>query len=148
MQDVMTKGDVKDAGLAAAGKQRIEWADANMPVLKAIRERFEKEKPLAGKRIGACLHVTTETANLVRTLKAGGADIVLCASNPLSTQDDVAAALVYEYDIATFAIKGEDKRRTIAIFRRRSITGPTSRWTTVAISFRSCTRTVPISSRT
>jgi adenosylhomocysteinase len=108
MQEVITKGDVKDPGLSAAGKQRIEWADANMPVLRAIRERFEKEKPLAGRRIGACLHVTTETANLVRTLKAGGADVVLCASNPLSTQDDVAAALVYEYDIATFAIKGED----------------------------------------
>ncbi len=108
VQEVITKGDVKDPGLAAAGRQRIEWADANMPVLRAIRERFETEKPLAGRRIGACLHVTTETANLVRTLKAGGADVVLCASNPLSTQDDVAAALVYEYDIATFAIKGED----------------------------------------
>jgi adenosylhomocysteinase len=88
--------------------RRIEWADRNMPVLRAIRERFERERPLAGYRVSACLHVTTETANLMRTLKAGGADVVLCASNPLSTQDDVAAALVEEHDIATYAIKGED----------------------------------------
>src|SRR3954468_10420325 len=100
--------DVKDLALAAEGKRRIEWADRQMPVLAAIRERFEREKPLEGYRISACLHVTTETANLMRTLKAGGADVVLCASNPLSTQDDVAAALVDEYDIATFAIKGEN----------------------------------------
>ena len=100
--------DVKDLALAAEGKRRIEWADRQMPVLAAIRERFEKDQPLAGYRIAACLHVTTETANLMRTLKAGGADVVLCASNPLSTQDDVASALVEEYDISTFAIKGED----------------------------------------
>jgi adenosylhomocysteinase len=100
--------DVKDLALAAEGKRRIEWADRQMPVLAAIRDRFEKEQPLAGYRIAACLHVTTETANLMRTLKAGGADVVLCASNPLSTQDDVAAALVEEYDISCFAIKGED----------------------------------------
>ena len=100
--------DVKDLALAAEGKRRIEWADRQMPVLAAIRERFEQEQPLAGYRISACLHVTTETANLMRTLKAGGADVVLCASNPLSTQDDVAAALVEEYDISVFAIKGED----------------------------------------
>src|SRR5690349_245643 len=100
--------DVKDLALASEGKRRIEWADRQMPVLAAIRERFEQEQPLAGYRISACLHVTTETANLMRTLKAGGADVVLCASNPLSTQDDVAAALVEEYDISTFAIKGED----------------------------------------
>ncbi|MDZ4064602.1 MAG: adenosylhomocysteinase [Coriobacteriia bacterium] len=100
--------EVKDMGLAAAGKARIEWADADMPVLASIRERFEAEKPLAGMRVSACLHVTTETANLMRTLAAGGADIVLCASNPLSTQDDVAAALVQEYGIRTYAIKGED----------------------------------------
>ena len=100
--------DVKDLGLSAAGKARIEWADADMPVLASIRERFEVEKPLEGLRVSACLHVTTETANLMRTLKAGGADIVLCASNPLSTQDDVAAALVSEYGIRTYAIKGED----------------------------------------
>ena len=99
---------VKDLGLAAAGKARIEWADADMPVLASIRERFAEEKPLEGIRIAACLHVTTETANLMRTLAAGGADCVLCASNPLSTQDDVAAALVAEYGIRTYAIKGED----------------------------------------
>ena len=100
--------DVKDLALAAEGVRRIEWADRQMPVLAAIRERFEREQPLSGHRVSACLHVTTETANLMRTLKAGGADVVLCASNPLSTQDDVAAALVDEYDIAVFAIKGED----------------------------------------
>jgi len=100
--------DVKDPALAPEGVRRIEWADRQMPVLAAIRERFEHEQPLAGYRISACLHVTTETANLMRTLKAGGAEIVLCASNPLSTQDDVAAALVDEYDISVFAIKGED----------------------------------------
>ena len=100
--------DVKDLALAPEGVRRIEWADRQMPVLAAIRERFDREQPLAGYRISACLHVTTETANLARTLKAGGADVVLCASNPLSTQDDVAAALVDEYDISVFAIKGED----------------------------------------
>src|SRR4051794_40140939 len=100
--------DVKDLALAEEGIRRIAWADRNMPVLAAIRERFAAEEPLAGCRISACLHVTTETANLMRTLKAGGAEIVLCASNPLSTQDDVAAALVDEYDVAVFAIKGED----------------------------------------
>jgi adenosylhomocysteinase len=100
--------DVKDLGLAPAGVTRIEWADRQMPVLTAIRERFEHERPLDGIRISACLHVTTETANLARTLKAGGADVVLCASNPLSTQDDVAAALVAEYGIPVFAIRGED----------------------------------------
>jgi adenosylhomocysteinase len=100
--------DVKDLALAPEGVRRIWWADRQMPVLRAIRERFEAERPLAGYRVAACLHVTTETANLMRTLQAGGAEIVLCASNPLSTQDDVAAALVEEYDIAVFAIKGED----------------------------------------
>ena len=100
--------DVKDLSLADAGKARIEWADADMPVLASIRERFAAEKPLDGLRISACLHVTTETANLMRTLKAGGAEIVLAASNPLSTQDDVAAALVEHYGISTYAIKGED----------------------------------------
>ncbi len=100
--------DVKDLALAPEGIRRIEWADRQMPVLAAIRERFEQEQPLSGHRVSACLHVTTETANLARTLKAGGADVVLCASNPLSTQDDVAAALVEEYGIAVFAIKGED----------------------------------------
>jgi adenosylhomocysteinase len=100
--------DVKDLGLAPAGVVRVEWADRHMPVLSAIRERFERERPLDGIRISACLHVTTETANLARTLKAGGADVVLCASNPLSTQDDVAAALVAEYGIPVYAIRGED----------------------------------------
>ncbi len=100
--------DVKDLALTPEGVRRIQWADRQMPVLTQIRERFEREKPLSGYRISACLHVTTETANLARTLKAGGADVVLCASNPFSTQDDVAAALVEEYDISVFAIKGED----------------------------------------
>jgi adenosylhomocysteinase len=100
--------DVKDLALAREGVRRIEWADRQMPVLRAIRERFVTDQPLSGYRVSACLHVTTETANLMRTLQAGGADVVLCASNPLSTQDDVAAALVDEYDISTYAIKGED----------------------------------------
>ncbi len=100
--------DVKDLALAAEGARRIEWADRQMPVLAAIRARFEVEQPLSGYRVSACLHVTTETANLMRTLQAGGADVVLCASNPLSTQDDVAAALVERYGISVFAIKGED----------------------------------------
>ena len=105
----MTKDyDVRDLSLADAGQGRIEWAEQEMPVLRLIRERFEKEKPLAGIRMAACLHVTTETANLMRTLKAGGADVRLCASNPLSTQDDAAAALAAKYDVPTFAIKGED----------------------------------------
>src|SRR5665811_1883279 len=100
--------DVKDLGLSARGVLRIEWAEREMPVLRSIRERFAEERPLEGVRIGACLHVTTETANLMRTLKSGGAEVFLCASNPLSTQDDVAAALVAEYGISTYAIKGED----------------------------------------
>ncbi len=101
--------DVKDLGLAGRGVLRIEWAEREMPVLRSIRERFARDRPLEGVRVGACLHVTTETANLMRTLKAGGAEIALCASNPLSTQDDVAAALVTEYGVPTFAIKGEDR---------------------------------------
>ncbi|NLE45316.1 MAG: adenosylhomocysteinase [Chloroflexi bacterium] len=100
--------DVKDLGLAAGGRLRIEWAEREMPVLRMIRERFQDEKPLRGVRLSACLHVTTETASLARTLQAGGADVVLTASNPLSTQDDVAAALVSYYEIPTYAIKGED----------------------------------------
>jgi adenosylhomocysteinase len=102
--------DVKDLSLAATGKGRIEWADLQMPVLREIRARFEKEQPLKGHRIAACLHVTTETSNLVRTLAAGGARVALCASNPLSTQDDNAASLVRDYGISTFAIRGEDSR--------------------------------------
>ncbi|NOT32918.1 MAG: adenosylhomocysteinase [Candidatus Eisenbacteria bacterium] len=103
-------GHVKDPSLAREGRLRIEWADRHMPVLRAIRARFAKERPLRGMRIAACLHVTTETANLARTLQAGGAEVLLCGSNPLSTQDDVAAALVSHYGIATYAIKGEDHK--------------------------------------
>ncbi len=100
--------DVKDMRLAEGGRRRIEWADLEMPVLRHIRERFEKERPFKGTRVSACLHVTTETANLMRTLQAGGADTVLTASNPLSTQDDVAASLVSHFEIPVFGIKGED----------------------------------------
>lgn len=102
--------DVKDLGLAEHGKKRIEWADRDMPVLRLIRDRFVKEKPLEGLKVSACLHVTSETANLMIALKAGGADVVLCASNPLSTQDDVAASLVKDFEIPVFAIKGEDDK--------------------------------------
>lgn len=112
------KFDIKNAKLAEQGNKRILWADRWMPVLGAIRERFEKEKPLKGLRVAACLHVTTETANLMRTLKAGGADIVLCASNPLSTQDDTAASLVQNYSIPTFAIKGEDHKTYYSHIRK------------------------------
>ncbi len=104
-----TSGDVKDLSLSAQGKLKIEWAGREMPVLKLIGQRFEKEKPLKGWRLSACLHVTSETANLALVLQKGGADVVICASNPLSTQDEVAAALVKEYGIPTFAQKGEDK---------------------------------------
>lgn len=104
----MEKYDVKDTKLAEGGRRRIDWAEREMPVLRLIRERFEKERPLEGIRIAACLHVTTETANLMKTLQAGGADVVLTASNPLSTQDDVAASLVSHDEIPVFAIKGED----------------------------------------
>ncbi len=105
----LLKYDIKDIKLAEKGKLRIEWAEMDMPVLRMIRERFKKEKPLKGVRLSACLHVTTETANLMITLKEGGAELALCASNPLSTQDDVASALVKFYKIPVFAIKGEDR---------------------------------------
>lgn len=105
----LPKSDVKDLALAKVGHERILWAERDMPVLRAIRERFEKEQPLKGLRMSACLHVTAETANLARTLKAGGADLVLVASNPLSTQDDVAASLVQDFGISVYAIKGEDE---------------------------------------
>ena len=108
MQDQSQRGDVKDVSLTDAGVKRIDWAGRDMPVLRLIRERFAKERPLEGLRMAACLHVTTETANLALALKDGGADLTLCASNPLSTQDEVAAALMTAYDIPTFAIKGED----------------------------------------
>jgi len=104
------KYDVKDLTLASEGRGRIEWAEKEMPVLRLIRERFAREKPLKGITLAACLHVTTETANLMRTLKAGGARLALCASNPLSTQDDTAAALVKHYKVPTFAIRGEDRK--------------------------------------
>src|SRR5512140_1974524 len=104
----MNNFDIKDKSLAEGGRRRIDWAEREMPVLRTIRDRFAVEKPLKGVRLSACLHVTTETANLARTLTAGGADLVLTASNPLSTQDDVAAALVNIYEVPTFAIKGED----------------------------------------
>ncbi len=109
-KQTQTPGDVKDLSLAAAGKLKIEWAAREMPVLKLIGKRFESEKPLRGWRISACLHVTSETANLAQVLKKGGADVVLCASNPLSTQDEVAAALIADSGIPTFARKGEDKQ--------------------------------------
>ena len=101
--------DIKDIELALVGKKRIEWAAKDMPVLNSLKVRFAKEKTLKGVKLAACLHVTAETANLARTLKAGGAEVLLCASNPLSTQDEVAAALVKEYGISVFAIHGEDK---------------------------------------
>ena len=104
----LPRHDIKDAKLAPGGKKRILWADRDMPVLARIRERFTKEKPLAGLRMAACLHVTCETANLARTLQAGGADLCLIASNLLSTQDDVAASLVHDYGISVCAIHGED----------------------------------------
>src|SRR5512136_3280109 len=100
--------DIKDMNQAEGGRRRIDWAERDMPVLRQIRERFAKERPLEGVRLSACLHVTTETANLARTLQAGGADVVLTASNPLSTQDDVAASLVTHFEIPVYAIKGED----------------------------------------
>src|SRR6266566_3273693 len=103
-----TPHDVRNPALAPQGKKRILWADTDMPVLARIRERFTREKPLAGLRMSACLHVTAETANLARALQAGGADLVLIASNPLSTQDDVAASLVQDFGISVFAVRGED----------------------------------------
>ncbi|MCL4421906.1 MAG: adenosylhomocysteinase [Actinobacteria bacterium] len=104
-----TKSDIADASLSGLGRQRIAWADANMPVLASIRKRFERDLPLKGVNVAACLHITTETANLLRTLKAGGANVSACASNPLSTQDDVAASLALDEGISTYAIKGEDQ---------------------------------------
>jgi len=116
--------DVTDLGLAAEGVRRIEWAEREMPVLRLIRERFARERPLAGLRIGACLHVTSETANLMRTLAAGGADVQLAASNPLSTQDPTAAALVAEYGISTYARRGEDRDTYYAHLRSVADTRP------------------------
>ena len=123
----MTEYDIKDLSLAEGGMRRIDWAEREMPVLRQIKERFEKEKPFKGIRMSACLHVTTETANLMATLQAGGADVVLTASNPLSTQDDVAAALVNRYEIPVYAIKGESnetyyKHLTAALDHKPHIT--------------------------
>jgi adenosylhomocysteinase len=117
-------GDIADPGLADEGIRRIEWAEREMPVLRLIRDRFAREQPLRGLRIGACLHVTTETANLVRTLAAGGAEVALCASNPLSTKDEVAAALVTRYGIPTFARRGEDRDTYYAHLRDVADTHP------------------------
>jgi adenosylhomocysteinase len=127
MTDAITQvpHDVTDLSLADEGLRRIEWAEREMPVLRQIRERFERERPLAGLRIGACLHVTTETANLMRTLKAGGADVYLAASNPLSTQDTTAAALVGALGIATFARRGEDRDTYYAHLRSVADVHPT-----------------------
>ena len=104
------KHHIKDSGLAKKGMLRIEWANQSMPVLNQVKERFQRDKPLKGLRLAACLHVTTETASLMETLKAGGAELALCASNPLSTQDDVAAALVKYHKISVFSIKGENHK--------------------------------------
>src|SRR5437588_3026654 len=125
----MASGDVKDLALATGGYQRIVWAERDMPVLRAIRERFESEKPLAGLRMSACLHVTAETANLARTLVAGGADLVLVASNPLSTQDDVAASLVHDFGVAVFAIREENKETYYQHIVAASSMSRTSPWT-------------------
>src|SRR5438045_5594359 len=111
-KQMKTAHHVKDLNLAPKGHGRIEWAERSMPVLASIRERFAKQKPLKGMRISACLHVTSETAHLMQTLHAGGAELVLCASNPLSTQDDVAAALV-DQGISVYAIQGEDRENDI-----------------------------------
>src|SRR5204862_7635709 len=120
-------GDIRDAALAPGGRDRIDWAAGEMPVLRQIRERFDKERPLDGIRIAACLHVTTETANLMETLAAAGAEVLLAASNPLATQDDVAAALTEQSAVETSAIKGEDtdthyKHTTAALAPRPMIT--------------------------
>src|SRR5918912_1073306 len=107
-RDQLLRSDVKDIRLAEEGRRRVEWAAQEMPVLRLIRERFARERPLSGQRLAACLHVTTETANLAITLQAGGADLVVCASNPLSTNDAATAMLVPDHGISVFAIKGED----------------------------------------
>ncbi len=141
--------DVKDLSLAEAGKRRIEWAAQSMPVLATIRKQFIKTQPLAGIRVAACLHVTTETANLMIALRDGGANITLCASNPLSTQDEVAASLVRDYNIPTFAIKGESNDsyyshlNSCARFQARS-----SPWTMARTWSASCTPSARNCSRT
>ena len=136
-------GDVKDLSLAPRGRDRITWAAKDMPVLALIRERFAREQPLKGLRISACLHVTTETANLAITLKAGGADLVLCASNPLSTQDDVAASLIVDEGISVYAIKGEDEQTYFRHIHAALDHQPHMTWTTAATSSPRCTKTAP-----
>jgi adenosylhomocysteinase len=116
--------DVKDLSLAEQGRRRTEWAERSMQVLRQVKERFAKERPFAGKKISACLHVTAETANLMITLKAGGADVALCASNPLSTQDDVAAHMVKDHGVKVFAIKGEDNETYYEHIRAAIAHGP------------------------
>ena len=130
----MKAADVADLGLADAGRLKIEWADRQMPVLAGIRERFARERPLEGWRISACLHVTAETANLMRTLAAGGADAVLCSSNPLSTQDDVAASLVTHSRSRPSPSRARIATRTTRTSARRSTTSRRSRWTTAPTS--------------
>jgi adenosylhomocysteinase len=134
--------DIADIALADDGQRRVEWADRHMPVLRQIRDRFEAERPLDGVRMACCLHVTTETANLVRALAAGGADVTLCASNPLSTQDDVAAALVDRYGAQVYAINGEDNDTSTP----RSTPTPRSPWTTAPTSSAFSTGSAPSSS--
>ena len=141
--------DVKDMSLAEKGRFRIQWAENDMPVLRQIRARFEKERPLKGMRVAACLHVTSETANLMWTLVAGGADVVLAASNPLSTQDDVAASLVAHFEVPVYAIKGEDNEDLLSAYTQCvGLCNRTLRWTTAQICSRLCTRNAPISCRT
>ena len=129
MEAKVSSGDVKDLSLAEEGVRRIQWAAREMPVVSIIRERFSRERPLNGVRISGCLHITTETANLALALKDAGAEVALCASNPLSTQDDTAAALVAEYGIPTFAIKGEDNETFYRHIRAALEHGLTLPWT-------------------
>src|ERR671919_1778614 len=124
VQTAVAKYDVKDLALADEGKRRTEWAERFMPVLRQIRARFAKEQPLRGVKLSACLHVTTETANLMVTLRAAGAEIALCASNPLSTQDDVAAHLVRDHGVHVYAIKGEDHETSYAHIAQALAFGP------------------------
>ncbi len=140
--------DVKDLKLAEKGRLRMEWAARFMPVLRSIKTRFAKDKPLKGIRIAACLHVTTETGNLIETLKAGGADVRLTASNPLSTQDDLAATLVKHHKIPVFAIKGEDHKTYYKHIHMCLGHAPTSPWTTGPTWSPSCTPSGPSCSST
>jgi len=131
--------DIKEIRLADEGRRRTEWAERSMPVLRQLRERFTRERPLAGKRLAACLHVTTETANLAVTLQAGGADVALCASNPLSTQDDVAAHLVRDHGIRSLRSKARTTRPITSTFAPPSRIAPISQWTTGRTWWARCT---------